>query len=67
MDIAERFDLMKRMGCYYVICIEASDRIVACATLIVEHKFLHGCSQVSKSIRAKSMFPLKTSMVVRTH
>ncbi|KAI9470469.1 glucosamine 6-phosphate N-acetyltransferase-like protein [Zychaea mexicana] len=41
----ERFDLMKRMGCYFVVCVEAVDEIVACATLIVEHKFLHECGQ----------------------
>ncbi|KAI9260678.1 acyl-CoA N-acyltransferase [Phascolomyces articulosus] len=41
----ERFDMMQRMGCYYLVCIEALDEIVACATLIVEHKFLHSCGQ----------------------
>ncbi|KAI7877232.1 acyl-CoA N-acyltransferase [Lichtheimia hyalospora FSU 10163] len=40
-----RFDLMKRLGTYYIVCIEAEGVIVACATLIVEHKFLHECGQ----------------------
>ena len=42
----ERFDMMKQLGCYYLVCIESSDEVVACATLIVEHKFLHNCGQV---------------------
>lgn len=37
---------MKRAGTYYIVCIEAEGIIVACATLIVEHKFLHECGQV---------------------
>ncbi|ORZ01459.1 acyl-CoA N-acyltransferase [Syncephalastrum racemosum] len=41
----ERFDVMKRTGNYFLVCIEAEDRIVACATLILEHKFLHDCGQ----------------------
>ncbi|KAI9319802.1 glucosamine 6-phosphate N-acetyltransferase-like protein [Dichotomocladium elegans] len=41
----ERFDLMKRLGTYFLVCIETSNTIVACATLIVEHKFLHHCGQ----------------------
>lgn len=45
--VAERFDLMKRQGTFFVICIEAEETIVACATLIVEYKFLHSCGQVT--------------------
>ncbi|KAL1934057.1 hypothetical protein VTP01DRAFT_6239 [Rhizomucor pusillus] len=50
-DISEeqflaRFDLMKRQGTFFVICIEAEGAIVACATLIVEFKFLHACGQI---------------------
>ncbi|KAI8149344.1 glucosamine 6-phosphate N-acetyltransferase-like protein [Fennellomyces sp. T-0311] len=41
----ERFDVMKRMGCYFLVCVEALGEIVGCATLIVEHKFLHACGQ----------------------
>lgn len=41
-----RFDLMKHVGTYYIVCIETEGIIVACATLIVEHKFLHECGQV---------------------
>lgn len=48
-DFEERFDVMKRTGNYFLVCIEAEDRIVACATLILEHKFLHGCGQVRHS------------------
>ncbi|CDS13841.1 hypothetical protein LRAMOSA06015 [Lichtheimia ramosa] len=40
-----RFDLMKHVGTYYIVCIETEGMIVACATLIVEHKFLHECGQ----------------------
>ena len=45
-EFEERFDVMKKTGNYFLVCIEAEDRIVACATLILEHKFLHGCGQV---------------------
>lgn len=38
---------MKRQGTIFVICIEAEGAIVACATLIVEFKFLHACGQVA--------------------
>lgn len=38
---------MKRQGTFFVICIEAEGAIVACATLIVEFKFLHACGQVA--------------------
>ncbi|KAG2220165.1 hypothetical protein INT45_013863 [Circinella minor] len=41
----ERFDTMKQLGCYYLVCIESLGEVVACATLIVEHKFLHNCGQ----------------------
>ncbi|KAL0079708.1 acyl-CoA N-acyltransferase [Phycomyces blakesleeanus] len=41
----ERFDLMQNLGSYYLIVIEDNDRIVACATLIIEYKLLHGCGK----------------------
>ncbi|KAF4520983.1 hypothetical protein B566_EDAN002479 [Ephemera danica] len=41
----ERFAAMKQRGCYYVTIIEdvALGRIIGAATLVVEHKFIHGC------------------------
>ncbi|KAI8374716.1 acyl-CoA N-acyltransferase [Radiomyces spectabilis] len=41
----EQFNMMKRQESYYIIVVEQRERIVACATLVVEHKFLHGCSK----------------------
>lgn len=37
---------MKRKGSSFVIVIEEQGIIVACATLLVEHKFLRECGNV---------------------
>ncbi|XP_075471227.1 glucosamine 6-phosphate N-acetyltransferase [Ascaphus truei] len=43
----KKFDHMKKTGDYYVTVVEDVNlgQIVATATLIVEHKFIHGCSK----------------------
>lgn len=39
---------MKTAGGYYVVVIEDtnSEKVIACATLVVEQKFIHNCSLV---------------------
>ena len=45
---AESFEHMKKSGDYYVTVVEdvTLGQIVATATLIVEHKFIHSCAKV---------------------
>lgn len=41
---------MKKTGDYYVAVIEDTNagQIIATATLIVEHKFIHACAKVNQ-------------------
>ncbi|XP_076834703.1 glucosamine 6-phosphate N-acetyltransferase [Brachyhypopomus gauderio] len=42
-----KFEHMKKTGDYYTIVVEDTNlgQIVATATLIIEHKFIHGCAK----------------------
>ncbi|XP_026855729.1 glucosamine 6-phosphate N-acetyltransferase isoform X2 [Electrophorus electricus] len=42
-----KFEHMKKTGDYYAIVVEDTNlgQIVATATLIIEHKFIHGCAK----------------------
>src|SRR4029434_11312025 len=40
---------MRKSGDYYIVVVEDTQlgQIVATATLIIEHKFIHGCAKVA--------------------
>lgn len=69
----KKFDHMKRSGDYFVIVVEDLNlgKIVATATLIVEHKFIHGCAKrgrieevvVSDECRGKQLGKLLLSVL----
>ena len=48
------FEHMKKSGDYYVTVVEdvTLGQIVATATLIIEHKFIHSCAKVCTHINA---------------
>lgn len=50
--MVENFEHMKRTGDYYIIVVEDTQlgQIVATATLILEHKFIHSCAKVPISL-----------------
>uniref|UniRef100_A0A9L0TQV5 Glucosamine-phosphate N-acetyltransferase 1 n=1 Tax=Equus caballus TaxID=9796 RepID=A0A9L0TQV5_HORSE len=50
----ESFEHMKKSGDYYVTVVEdvTLGQIVATATLIIEHKFIHSCAKVCVHINA---------------
>ncbi|XP_045143697.1 glucosamine 6-phosphate N-acetyltransferase isoform X2 [Echinops telfairi] len=61
------FEHMKKSGDYYVTVVEdvALGRIVATATLIVEHKFIHSCAKAYKPyILPMSSYQLQLSLNV---
>ncbi|KAK9474673.1 acyl-CoA N-acyltransferase, partial [Dipodascopsis tothii] len=45
-QFAAHFDYMKSTGHYYLMVIERDDKVVACGTLVVERKIIHGCGLV---------------------
>lgn len=50
---SEKFEHMKKTGDYYVVVVEDTNlgQVIATATLIVEHKFIHSCAKVSQRLR----------------
>ncbi|KAM9294212.1 glucosamine 6-phosphate N-acetyltransferase [Gastrophryne carolinensis] len=70
-DFIKKFDHMKKSGDYFVAVVEDSNlgQIVATATLILEHKFIHGCAKrgrieevvVSDECRGKQLGKLLVS------
>ncbi|KAM9410510.1 glucosamine 6-phosphate N-acetyltransferase isoform 2-T2 [Pholidichthys leucotaenia] len=49
-QFSKKFEHMKKTGDYYIIVVEDTNlgQIVATATLITEHKFIHSCAKGSK-------------------
>ncbi|XP_030054433.1 glucosamine 6-phosphate N-acetyltransferase [Microcaecilia unicolor] len=70
-QFVKKFDHMKKTGDYYITVVEDTylGRIVATATLIIEHKFIHACSKrgrieevvVSDECRGKQLGKLLVS------
>lgn len=56
--LAEKFEHMKKTEDYYVIVVEDTNlaQIVATATLITEHKYIHACAKVNPTRWRKSKF-----------
>lgn len=48
----EKFEHMKKTGDYYIIVVEDTNlgQIVATATLITEHKYIHACAKVNPTV-----------------
>ncbi|KAI7904968.1 acyl-CoA N-acyltransferase [Cokeromyces recurvatus] len=42
----KRFDFLKQKQSSFIVVVENQNVIVACATLLIEYKFLHECSNV---------------------
>mmetsp|Transcript_7403 Transcript_7403/g.18497 ORF Transcript_7403/g.18497 Transcript_7403/m.18497 type:complete len:170 (-) Transcript_7403:124-633(-) len=61
----EQFEKMRKSGCYFIVVAEqlSTHKIVACSTLLMEHKFIRGCGLVGhvedvvvdKNVRGKSL------------
>lgn len=70
-----RFYSMKTAGGYYVVVIEDtnSGKVIACATLVVEQKFIHNCSLrgrledvvVNNNYRGKSLGKLVVTIIMQ--
>ncbi|KAM4593521.1 glucosamine 6-phosphate N-acetyltransferase isoform 1-T2 [Odontesthes bonariensis] len=70
-QFAKKFEHMKATGDYYVVVVEDTNlgQIVATATLIIEHKFIHSCAKrgrveevvVSDECRGKQLGKLLVS------
>ncbi|XP_012678396.1 glucosamine 6-phosphate N-acetyltransferase [Clupea harengus] len=67
----KNFEHMRKSGDYYIVVVEDTQlgQIVATATLIIEHKFIHGCAKrgrveevvVSSTCRGKQLGKLLVS------
>ncbi|KAL0133350.1 hypothetical protein PUN28_000832 [Cardiocondyla obscurior] len=70
-----RFYSMKAAGGYYIVVIEDvnSGKVIACASLVVEQKFIHNCSVrgrledvvVNNNYRGKSLGKLVVTIVIQ--
>lgn len=59
---------MKKTGDYYVIVVEDTNlgQIVATATLITEHKYIHACAKVNPTgeLHSSDFLPSSASNIV---
>ncbi len=62
----EKFEHMKKTGDYYVVVVEDTNlgQIVATASLIIEHKFIHSCAKVNYTLTS-NLCTFKNAYMIR--